>query len=202
MAEVLEGLIINPKRKKKKKTRARKNPAKVMSIMKPKRGGGMKKVGEIIIKNPAKDTKTLMMLASGTALGLAGGKLLETMLKPRVPQISALIDKGIPVGDIVVMGIGFMGLKKGKKNKEFFLGLVAGSASRAILNLIDTYVFKGKGLVSLRGDEEEIEPLPEPTEDVIPAEVVEEEEPEPDVLSVPEDIPVDELSKLSEVDSI
>ena len=212
MAEILEGLVINPRKKKKtsrrkKKTRARRNPAKVYSITKPKRGGGTRKVGELIIKNPAKDSKALLMIASGTAFGLAGGKLLETMLTPRIPQLSALTDKGIPVGDVVIMAGGMLGLKKSKKNKEFFLGLVAGSASRAVLNLIDTFVFKGKGLVSLKGDEEE-ETLPPPEDEAIPTEVVEEEEEmNPDTLALPEgleDIPVDEMAKpeLSGVDTI
>ncbi len=219
MAEILEGLVINPKKKRtsrrRKRTRARKNPAKVYSIVKPKRGGGTRKVGELVIKNPANDTKALLMIASGTAFGLAGGKLLETMLKPRVPQLSALTDKGIPVGDIAVIAGGMLGLKKSRKNKEFFLGLVAGSASRAILNLIDTFVFKGKGLVSLKGDEisegDNREALP-PTEDVedeaIPAEVIEEDEDmNPDTLALPEDMedmPVDEMAEpeLSGIDTL
>ncbi len=207
MAEILEGLVINPKKKrsrrKKRKTRARRNPTKVYSIVKPKKGGGTRKVGELIIKNPAKDSKALLMIASGTAFGLAGGKLLETMLAPRIPQLSTLTNKGIPVGDIVVMAGGMLGLKKSKKNKEFFLGLVAGSASRAVLNLIDTFVFKGRGMVSLKGDEiAQEETLPAPEDEAIPAEVVEEEE--PDTLAIPEDLPVDEMAKpeLSGIDTL
>ncbi|RUM32961.1 MAG: hypothetical protein DSY42_00120, partial [Aquifex sp.] len=69
------------------------------------------------------------------------------------------------------MGIGLMGLKKGTRNKEFFLGLVAGAGARAFLNLIDHFVFKDRGIVSLRA-EEEAEALPEPeSEEVIPADV-------------------------------
>lgn len=211
---VLEALVINPSKKKKKKRRRTKAP-KVLTVKR-----GRKNVGILLIKNPVQNQKSLMLISAGTAFGLAGGKVIEGLVVPKIQPLNSLLQKGIPVGDIAVMGIGLMGLRKGSRNKEFFLGLVAGAGARAFLNLIDHFVFKNKGIVSLRAEEEENEPLPEPeNEEVIPADIEEmpqeeiepqEEEIEPqeeekedvDVLSYGDDLPIDEISKPVGVDAI
>ena len=205
MAKVLEGLVVNPKkRRKRRKTKARRNPTKVLTVAKPKRGGGLKKVGELIIKNPVKNKNALLMLAGGTAVGLAGGKLLDIYLVQKVDALRNL-SQSIPVGDSLMLLGGLALLKSAsKKNREFALGVVAGSGAKLVLNLIDRYILKGNPPIGLYGEEvgdeyayddaipteyEEVEENPEYVEEV-PEEVEGEYPyvlPEPDELSEDED---------------
>ncbi|RUM27739.1 MAG: hypothetical protein DSY42_09575 [Aquifex sp.] len=205
MSKILEGLVVNPRKKGKrgKKARARKNPTKVLSVMKSKRGGGLKKVGELIIKNPVRNKNALLMLAGGTAVGLAGGKLLDNYLISKVQALQSL-NQHVPVGDTLML-LGGLALLKGssKKNREFALGVVAGSGAKLVLNLLDRYIFKGNPPIGLYGEEladDEVIPaeyeevieenpeyaLPEPEE--VEGEGYVEEEPEYDELGFDDEL--------------
>ena len=50
-----------------------------------------------------------------------------------------------------MLGSGFLLLKKGGKKQELATGIVAGAGAKLPLNLIDKFVFKDKGVLSLHG---------------------------------------------------
>jgi len=181
MAKVLEGLVINPKKRKVKR-----NPVKVVEVRKPTRGGGAKKIGYILLKNPIRDRQALLLLASGTALGLAGGKLIDRYVVSQMESLRSL-SQTIPVGDSLMLLGGLALLKNSsQKNKEFALGVVAGAGAKLTLNLIDRLLFKGQGTVGLYGEEisdKEFSEYPQ-DEEVIPAEY--EENPEGTEYTLPE----------------
>jgi len=178
MGKYLEGLVINPKKKKKtSRKKVRKNPVKVVEVRKPTRGGGAKKIGYILLKNPARDRQALLMLASGTALGLAGGKLIDRYVVSQVESLRSL-SQTIPVGDSLMLLGGLALLKNSsQRNKEFALGVVAGAGAKLTLNLIDRLVFKGQPTVGLYGEEVGDE-LAEYEDEALPAEYEEYEDTE------------------------
>ncbi|NPB07567.1 MAG: hypothetical protein GXN96_01405 [Aquificae bacterium] len=178
MGKVLEGLVVNPK---KRKTKAKRNPTKVLEVRKPTRKGGSKKVGLLIVKNPSRDRNALLMLASGTALGLAGGKLIDRYVVSSVSSLRNL-SATLPVGDSLMLLGGLTLLKNSsQKNREFALGIVAGAGAKLVLNLIDRFIFKGQGTVGLYGEELSENPY---DDEAIPAEYEEYEE-EPYALPEP-----------------
>jgi len=156
----LIGLVVNPKKRGKKKRakarkrkRVRRNPSRKVSVS----SRGRSKT-TLILTNPAKDTTALLQLAAGTAAGLAGGKLLNNVIFDHAPQVAALTQAtGVEIGDVLVLAGGLVALKKNTRHREFCTGLVAGSAAKIALNLIDKFVFKGKGTVSLHGEDEEVD---------------------------------------------
>ena len=142
----LTGVVINPSKSKKRKRR--KPSTRKVETRKSRRVAGN---NVILITNPAKDKQALLELATGTAVGLAGGKLLDSHVfsKVNLPQLPA----GISLGDAVMLGTGLFLIKKGGKGKEFATGMVAGAGAKLVLNLLDSLVFKGNNVVSLHGEE-------------------------------------------------
>ncbi|RUM32962.1 MAG: hypothetical protein DSY42_00125 [Aquifex sp.] len=81
---VLEALVINPSKKKKsteKSTKKRRRTSQKTKVLTVKRG--RKNVGLLLIKNPVRDQKSLMLISAGTAFGLAGGKVIESIVAPK-----------------------------------------------------------------------------------------------------------------------
>jgi len=153
MAGELAGVIVNPKPKKRRrrKKRVKRNPAKGR-IRAVTRGRGKT---TLIIANPARDTSALLQLAAGTAAGLAGGKLISRFLFNHAPQVASLNQTlGVDVGDVAVLAGGLFALKKNTRHKEFATGVVAGAGAKIALNLLDKFLFKNSGTVSLHGEED------------------------------------------------
>jgi len=194
----LVGLIVNPSkkgkettsqkkghRKRRRRRRVRRNPS-TRRITASTRGRGKT---TIVLANPARDTTALLQLAAGTAAGLAGGKILNNVIFNHAPQVAALTQAtGVEVGDVAVLTAGLFMLKKNTKHKEFCTGLVAGAGAKIALNLLDKFVFKGSGTVSLHGEDEEVDYYVDDNGNVYP---VNEEENGEEVSGVP----VDELSR-------
>lgn len=160
----LVGLIVNPSKKGKKTTsrkkrhrkrrRVRRNPS-TRRIAATSRG---RSKTTIVLANPARDTSALLQLAAGTAAGLAGGKILNRVIFDHAPQVATLTQAtGVEVGDVAVLATGLFMLKKNTKHKEFCTGLVAGAGAKIALNILDKFVFKGSGTVSLHGEDEDVD---------------------------------------------
>jgi len=204
MGHWIEGLVVNPDKKKKssKTTRkkVRKNPTKVMEVRKPTRGGTSRKVGLLIIKNPTRDRQALLMLASGTALGLAGGKLIDRYVVSQMESLRNL-SQTVPVGDSIMLLGGLALLKNSsQRNREFALGVVAGAGAKLTLNLIDKFVFKGQGTVGLYGEEVGDE-LAEYDDETLPAEY-EEADAEPYALPEPDEVSEDSYEEEEAYDEL
>jgi len=162
----LVGLVINPKKGKKKekskksstkakrsstkrRKRVRRNPSRKVSVT----SRGRSKT-TLILTNPARDTSALLQLASGTAVGLAGGKLLDEYVFSHVPQVNHLTAPlGVGAGDIAMLTAGLFMLKKNTRHKEFATGVVAGAGAKIALNVLDRFIFQNRGIVSLHGEE-------------------------------------------------
>jgi len=157
MPKELIGMVINPSEKSekgKKRTAKRSSRRKRSSSKRDKRTtvrSRAKGRNIVIIANPARNSQALLELAAGTATGLAAGKLLDRYL---FSKVHLPIPAGISVGDVATLTGGLFLLKKGGKGKEFATGVVAGAGAKIILNLIDTFLFHNKGIVSLHGEEE------------------------------------------------
>ena len=191
MSGELVGLIVNPskkrkrgKRKHRRRRRVRRNPS-TRRIAATSRG---RSKTTIVLANPARDTSALLQLAAGTAAGLAGGKILNRVIFDHAPQVATLTQAtGVEVGDVAVLTAGLFMLKKNTKHKEFCTGLVAGAGAKIALNLLDKFVFKGSGTVSLHGEDEDVDYYVDDSGNVYPAGEGDEEE--------VSGVPVDELSR-------
>jgi F0F1-type ATP synthase assembly protein I len=155
MPKELIGMVINPSKGKKKKEKKRSSQRKRSSTKKATRRTAIRSRAKgrniVIIANPAHNQQALLELAAGTAVGLASGKLLDRYV---FSKVHLPVPAGISVGDITTLAGGLFLLKKGGKGKEFATGVVAGAGAKIILNLVDSFLFHNKGIVSLHGEEE------------------------------------------------
>ena len=141
----LTGIVINPtKRRNRKKRKSTKKVARKRTIR-----AGRKSPIQIVIRNPAKDHQALLELAAGTTAGLAAGKLLDNYV---FSKIHLPIPAGISAGDIATLAGGLFLLKQNRQ-KEFATGMVAGAGAKILLNVIDSFVFRGRGVIGLHGEE-------------------------------------------------
>jgi len=156
MAKELVGVVVNPKKRRKKRSSRKKRRSSAKKVRTVKIG--RKKL--VIISNPAHDQRALLEIAAGAAAGLAGGKLLDRAV---FNQLRFHVPFGISLGDVTVLTGGLLMLKKGGRNNEFATGVVAGAGAKIVLNLVDSFLFKNRGVVSLHG-EDYVEPYELPDE--------------------------------------
>jgi len=156
MAKELIGVVVNPRKRKRKRSSRKKRRSSAKKVRTVKIG--RKKL--VIISNPAHDQRALVEIAAGAAVGLAGGKLLDRAV---FNQLSFHIPFGVSLGDVTTLTAGLLMLKKGGRNNEFATGVVAGSGAKIILNLIDSFLFRNRGVVGLHG-EDYVEPYELPDE--------------------------------------
>jgi hypothetical protein len=183
MPRELVGLVINPKKNSKKKSRRKRSEGRKSSV-RAKAGRNV-----ILITNPARDHQALLELSLGAAAGLAGGKLLDRAV---LSSIKLPIPAGVSLGDLSMLGVGAFLLKQGGRKKEFATGVVAGAGAKILLNLLDNFLFHNKGVVALHGEEDYIEPYPE----IEP--FMEEDIDEPAELGQIESEPLEEIEEVGE----
>jgi len=169
MPKELIGMVINPSEKTKERKSSRRSSKGQKSTKRTSVSNRGKSRNVVIIANPARDSNALLEISAGAAVGLAGGKLLDNYVFSKIPVPSV---PGISLGDVTTLTAGLLLLKKGGKRKEFAMGITAGAGAKIIINLIDRFVFKGRNVISLHGEDEpyeipyELEGFPEQTETV------------------------------------
>ncbi|TCK06360.1 hypothetical protein [Phorcysia thermohydrogeniphila] len=152
MPKELIGMVINPsketkERKRKSSRRSSKGQKSTKRTSVSNRG---KSRNVVIIANPARDSNALLEISAGAAVGLAGGKLLDNYVFSKIPVPSLPVS----LGDVTTLATGLLLLKKGGRRKEFAMGITAGAGAKIIINLIDRFVFKGRNVISLHGEDE------------------------------------------------
>ncbi|WP_456484775.1 hypothetical protein [Desulfurobacterium sp.] len=143
----LTGIIINPTKRKRRKA---KKSIKT-TVRKRRKISNRRNPLQILIRNPAKDHQALLELAAGTTAGLAAGKLLDHYV---FSKVNLPIPAGISAGDVATLAGGLFLLKQNKQ-REFATGVVAGAGAKILLNVLDSFIFHGQGVVGLHGEGEE-----------------------------------------------